>query len=45
MVIPVAFLVSIGISFFGITLAIVCWVLLVVGDFVLLRILGSNHYP
>jgi uncharacterized membrane protein len=42
-VIPLIFLVSIAISFFSVTAAVYSWLLLVIADFVLLRVLRRSR--
>lgn len=42
-VIPLIFLVSIAVSFFSVTAAIYSWLLLVIADFVLLRVLHRSR--
>jgi hypothetical protein len=41
--IPLIFLVSIAISFFSVTAAVYSWLLLVIADFVLLRVLRRSR--
>lgn len=43
--IPLIFLVSIALSFFSVTAAVYSWLLLVIADFVLLRVLRQSRQP